>query len=113
MKIFLLLSITFFSLQNFATATKDRSALITSMANFSEKEKLTEKDIPELTQQLKNILILEQIDDSHEGPFELTTSYPKNKNLYQKVIKTFNKKEQKVLQDILKIVEKLSIEGNG
>ena len=83
------------------------------MSNFSEKTKLTSQDLPELIQQLKNILILEKVDPSHEGPFELTSSYPKNKALYQKAIKSFNKEDQKILQNILKIVENIAQNGNG
>lgn len=113
MKTFLLITLTLFTLQSFALSNKEISQMIVSMSDFSEKEKLTEKDFPELTRQLQNIIILEKYDETHEGPFELTSSYPQNKALYQKAIKTFKKEEQKVLQNILKIVENIARNGNG
>lgn len=113
MKTLLLIVFTLLSFRSFALTDKVISNLIVSMSDFSEKEKLTEKDIPELTRQLKNIIILEEYDESHEGPFELTTSYPQNKAMYQKVIKTFSKKDQKILQNILIIVENIAQNGNG
>ena len=109
----MIICLTFLSVQTFALANKEISSLIVSMSNFSEKEYLSEKDLPELKQQLKNILILEKRDETHEGPFELTSSYPQNKALYQKAIKSFKKDEQKTLQNILKIVEDLAKNGNG
>ncbi len=113
MKSTLLIYLAFFSIYTFASTNKEISSMIVSMSNFSEKEKLRETDLPELTQQLKNILILEKLDQSHEGPFELTSSYPQNKALYQKALKSFKKDEQKTLQKILKIVEDLARDGNG
>ncbi|MBC7753983.1 MAG: hypothetical protein H7Z71_07080 [Moraxellaceae bacterium] len=113
MKSTLLICLAFFSIHTFASTSKEISSMIVSMSNFSEKEKLRETDLPELTQQLKNILILEKLDQSHEGPFELTSSYPQNKALYQKALKSFKKDEQKTLQKILKIVEDLARDGNG
>jgi hypothetical protein len=113
MKTFLLIAFTFISLQSFAISEKEISNMIVSMSDFSEKEKLTEKDYPELIRQLQNIIVLEKHDDSHEGPFELTTSYPQNKALYQRAIKSFKQDDQKVLQAILKIVENIAKNGNG
>ncbi len=113
MKIFILAVFTFFAFQSFAISNQEISNMVVSMSNFSEKTKLTSQDLPELIQQLKNILILEKVDESHEGPFELTSSYPQNKALYQKAIKRFNKEEQKTLQNILKIVENIAQNGNG
>ena len=113
LKTLFLIFLAFFNLKALALTSNEISNLIVSMSNFSEKEILTENDLPELTQQLKNILILEKLDETHEGPFELTSSYPQNKALYQKAIKTFKKGEQKTLQKILKIVEDLAQNGNG
>lgn len=113
MKTLLLIAMTLLSLQSFAITEKEISNMIISMADFSEKEKLTETDMPELIRQLQNVIILEKYDESHEGPFELTSSYPQNKALYQKAIKYFKPRDQKTLQDILKIVENIAKNGNG
>lgn len=113
MKKFLLITLALFTLQSFALTNKEISRMIVSMSDFSEKEKLTKDDIPELTRQLQNVILLEKYDESHEGPFELTSSYPQNKVLYQKVIRTFKQDDQKVLQNILKIVENIAKNGNG
>lgn len=113
MKTLLLIAMTLLSLQSFALTQKEISNMIISMADFSEKEKLTEADMPELIRQLQNVIVLEKYDDSHEGPFELTSSYPQNKALYQKAIKSFKQDDQKVLQSILKIVENIAKNGNG
>ena len=113
MKTIFLIFLMIFNLEALALTNSEISNLIVLMSNFSEKEKLNDQDLPELTQQLKNILILEKLDETHEGPFELTSSYPQNKALYQKAVKTFKKDEQKTLQKILKIVEDLAKNGNG
>ena len=108
--------LTFFILcgfQSFALTDKEISQMVISISDFSEKEKLTEQDLPELIRQLKNIISIEKYDESYEGPLELTISYPQNKALYQKAIKTFKIKDQKVLQDIFKIVEDVAKNGNG
>lgn len=107
------LTLILFSIQTFALSSEKISNLVVSMSDFSEKVNLTEKDLPELNEQLKNILVLEKVDESHEGPFELSESYPKNKVLYQKAIKSFSKKDQKILQNILKIVEDIGKNKNG
>lgn len=92
---------------------KEVNKMVNDMSDFSEKHKLSETDLPEITKQLKNILILEKVDDTRSGPFELTESYTKNKTLYQKALKTFKKSEQKELQKILDMVEDLEKNGNG
>ena len=113
MKTLLLIAMTLLSLQSYAINDKEISNMINSMADFSEKEKLMEKDMPELIRQLQNVITLEKYDETHEGPFELTSSYPQNKNLYQKAIKSFKPHDQKTLQDILKVVESIAKNGNG
>lgn len=113
MKSLMIAILTLISIPGWALTNNEINDLVVSMATFSEKEKLTEKDLPEITKQLKNILILEKADESHEGPFELQLSYPANKPLYQKAIKSFTPDDQKKLQSILKIVEHIGRDGNG
>lgn len=113
MKKILIIAFTFVSLQSFAFSDKEITNMIISMSDFSEKEILIATDMPELVRQLQNVIILEKYDPSHEGPFELTSSYPQNKALYQQAIKSFKDHDQKILQSILKIVENIAKNGNG
>jgi len=114
MKFLLLLSFIFSVQMASATNLTDGeiTSMVISMSNFSEKS-LTKNDIPEITQQLKNILILEDNDPTRSGPFELKKSYPKNKALYRTAMKNFTPQEQQALMEVLNLVEALARNGNG
>lgn len=113
MKIFILFSFVLFSQVVLAKLTEDEiKTMVIQMSHFSEK-RLDKKDIPEITLQLKNVLILEKNDPSRTGLFELKKSYPQNKELYKKALKSFTPSEQKTLTYLLKLVENLARNGNG
>ena len=113
MKIFLILSfIIFFGHLASAQTENEIRDMVVSMSDFSEK-KLTVRDLPEITRQLKNIIILENLDMTRSGPFELKKSYPRYKALYKKSIETFSIDDQKTLIEVLNLVEALAKNGNG
>lgn len=69
---------------------------------------------PDLAEkQLKNVLILEESDPSRSCLYIIMNSYLKNKDIYKKAIERFNRKDQKTLKELMKLIEDFDRNGNG
>ncbi len=95
-------------------ANKEKIAtLIEEIDVIAQKKVLTTKDKPQLIKALKNVLELENIDPSRDGVAGLTDSYINNKKLYDSTLTEFKPTEQKVLKELLQMVEDKEKEGDG
>jgi hypothetical protein len=119
MKNMIVLFILFFSVLSYSAEKKETSAIIQTdqidqVEKFSEIEILQTKDLDSTVLVLKSLVALDNTDKSRTTAQMLTTSYKKNKNIYQSAFKKLSKSEKIIIKDIFKMLTELgSGGGNG